>query len=93
MTDPEDPAPFINTARDHLRTAAKLEVTDLDDYAVEASCTDEEAATDIEEEVKKHFLAACAEVLELMERGNFDEARGLQAEISAWVDYHTEEND
>jgi hypothetical protein len=93
MTDPEDPGPFINTARDHLRTAAKLSVTDLDDYAAEASCTSDEAETDIGGEIKKHFLAACAEVLTLMERGQFDEARALQAEISAWVDYHTEEND
>jgi hypothetical protein len=91
MTDPEDPAPFINAARERLRTAAKLLVIDLDDYAAEASCTNDEAETDIGGEVKKHFLAACAEVLTLMERGEFDEARALQAEISAWVDYHTED--
>jgi hypothetical protein len=89
---PDDAPSMVGVARAHLAEVARLSATDLDDYGVAAGCTDDEAEADIEGEIEKHFLAACAIVLVLMGMGCFEEARTVQTEISAWVMSQTEDD-
>jgi hypothetical protein len=47
------------------------------------------AESEVEDQVRVHFLAACSIVMDLMDIGALDEARTVQADITAWVRHHT----